>query len=149
MFIVSHILPVNNPQQILAKVILITPQGSRRGNRQREKGWPQIPWESISAESSFTCWSHSLLLPQPLLVAQCGTHTHAHTGLLTHTHTSFELQSTCFSPVQTQIRLHSLGRVSGTHQAVCTAISSLLLSMFCPLSFQRDYVMLSSCKNIN
>lgn len=66
----------------------------------------------------------------------------------THTHTQddgFELQSACFSPVQTQIRLDSLGRVSGTHQAVCTAISSLLLSMFCPLSFRRDYATLSSC----
>lgn len=82
-----------------------------------------------------------LLIPQPQLVAHCSARTHTHTG--------FELQSACFSPVQTQIRLYSLGRVSGTHQAVCTAISSLLLSMFCPLSFQRDYVMLSSCENIS
>lgn len=38
MFIVSQILPVNNPQQILVKVILITPLGSVRGNRQTGGG---------------------------------------------------------------------------------------------------------------
>lgn len=32
MFIVSHVLPVNNPQQILARVTVITPRGSVRGN---------------------------------------------------------------------------------------------------------------------
>lgn len=32
MFIVSQALPVNNPQQILVRVTVITPRGSVRGN---------------------------------------------------------------------------------------------------------------------
>ncbi len=144
MFIVSQILPVNNPQQISVKVILITPRGSMRGNRQREKSWPQIPCESISAEQS-SPESPAGLPNSNLLLNAAHTQTHTHTLK----HKGFELQSACFGPVQTQIRPYSLGRVSGTHQAVCTAISSPLLSMFCPLSFQRDYGMLSSCRNIN
>lgn len=32
MFIVSQVLPINNPQQILARVTVLTPQGSVRGN---------------------------------------------------------------------------------------------------------------------
>ena len=152
----SQILPVNDPQQISAKVILITPLGSMRGNRQGEKSWPQIPWESISAEepspespvglARCCCPNLNLLLNAARTHTRTHTHARTHTHTHTHTHKGFELQSACFGPVQTQIRPYSLGRVSGTHQAVCTAISSPLLSMFCPLSFQRDYGMLSSCR---
>lgn len=53
MFIVSQALPVNNPQQILSAVAVITPRGSVRGNTGGRGGWPQIPWESISARESF------------------------------------------------------------------------------------------------
>lgn len=142
MFIVSQALPINNPQQILARVAVVTPQGSVRGNTggggvgHKSHGNPS-PQESPPL--------NHLLASLAVVIATsmcCSMNTHTQA----HTHS---LQSACFSPVQTQIRLPSLGRVSGTHQAVCTAISSLLLSLFCPLSFQQDYAMLSSCRNIN
>lgn len=65
------------------------------------------------------------------------------------TRTLKRLRRACLSPAQTDNRAHSLGRVFGTHRPVCTAISSRLLSVFCPLSFRRDYGMLSSCGSIH
>lgn len=144
MFIVSQALPINNPWQILARVAVITPQGSVRGNRKGgQGGFGHKSHGNPSLRESPTL-NHLLASLAAVIATLMCRSMNTHTR--THTHS---LQSACFSPVQTQIRLYSLGPVSGTHQAVCTAISSLLLSMFCPLSFQWDYVMLSSCRNIN
>lgn len=132
--------------------------GSAKGNRQTEKKKvstnPHVPWESNSVEvpspESPVALAPCLYINLSFLHnVQVHTHTHIHLRSLSHTHKGFELQSARFGPVQTQIKPYSLGYVSGTHQAVCTAISSLVLSMFCPLSFQQDYGMLSSCGNIN
>lgn len=77
MFIVSQILPVNNPQQISAKVILITPLGSGRGNRQSGKKLATNPMGIHFCRSVYwiTCCPGSLLVHQPQCVAQY-IHTH-------------------------------------------------------------------------
>lgn len=101
MFIVSQILPVNNPQQILAKVILITPLGSGRGNRQSGKKLATNPMGIHFCRSVYwiTCCPGSLLVHQPQCVAQ---YIHTHRGREREGgERGFELQSACFGPVQT------------------------------------------------
>ena len=132
----SQILPVNNPQQISAKVILITPLGSMRGNRQGGKSWPQIPWESISAEEPSPespvgpahCCCPNLNLLLNAVHAHTHTHTHTHTRTHTHTHTkalSFNLHASVLCK----------HRSDHTHWAVSLALIRLFVLQFPPRSY--------------
>lgn len=124
MFIVSQILPVNNPQQILVKVILITPLGSVRGNRRRGGGG------KVGHKSHGNPSLQKSLLPNHLLASftvvtptspRCLTQrTHLHTKAL-----SFNLHASVLCK----------HRSDHTHWAVSLALIRLFVLQFPPRSY--------------